>query len=217
MNFSDLTTEQIRLVFVVYITSIIPLILIPILHYKKIIPLWTIIIYLITILFCAFGWELWFTYGWINGDSVNIRRAPILSAMIPLHINWFLNSLADSGTICLGGLYLVWRIMKRDSKIFYKWNWKCFFILLIICISQNILVEMFLYYDQLSVGKSLSWAPLSPLGSWVNPVLFSINDRTIYFQNQVPWLFMTPIFYFLVIFSNSNKGYYLCSWRKKRL
>ena len=205
MYFSDLTSEQIRLVFVVYASSIIPLFLIPTLYYKKIIPQWSLLIYVASILLCALGWELWFTYGWIDGDNVNIRRADILSFMIPMHINWLLNSLADAGTICFGGLYITWRIMKKNSKIFYQWSWKCFFILLLISVSQNIFVEVFLYYDQLSAGKTLSWAPLSPLGSSINPVLFSINDRTIFFQNQVPWLFMTPIFYLLVISRNSNK------------
>ena len=40
-----------------------------------------------------------------------------------------------------------------------------------------ILVELFLYHDQLSEGKLLSWAPLSPLGKYFNPMIFSFNDR----------------------------------------
>ena len=160
---------------------------------------------MLSFIVCALGWELWFTYGWINGDNVNLRRAPQLSAMLPMHINWLLNSLADAGTICLGGLYLTWKIMKKNSKIFYIWNWQCFFILLIIFISQNLLVEMYLYHDQLSVGKSLSWAPLTPLGSWINPMLFDINNRSIFLQSQIPWLLMTPVFYkYLIYFINKN-------------
>ena len=50
------------------------------------------------------------------------------------------------------------------------------------------LVEMFLYHDQLEVGKQLSWAPLSPLGSLWNPVLFAFQDRTITLQGQIPWV-----------------------------
>ena len=202
---SSLTFEQIRLIIVVYISAITPLLLIPYLYLKKIIPSWTPFIYIVSFIVCALGWELWFTYGWLDGDSVNIRRSPQLSAMIPMHINWFLNSLADAGTICLGGLYLTWRIMKKNSQIFYSWNWKSFYILLIICISQNLLVEMYLYHDQVSVGKSLSWAPLTPLGPWYNPMLFELKDRTIFLQSQIPWLFMTPIFYkYLIYFANKN-------------
>ncbi len=47
------------------------------------------------------GWEIWFTYGLINGESVIERRADVLNQWIPLHLNWILNSLADAG-VCLG-------------------------------------------------------------------------------------------------------------------
>jgi len=205
MIFELLTFEQLRLVCVIYTSSMVPLLLIPYLYKRKKISLWVIQFYVLLIIICALGWELWFTYGWIDGDNVNLRRAPVLSRMLPLHINWFLNSLADAGTICLGGLYLTWRLMKKRNDIFITWNWKCFFILLAIFILQNIFVEMFLYHDQLSVGKSLSWAPLTPLGPWINPILFSLHDRTIFLQSQVPWLLMTPIFYGLLIKYAKNK------------
>ncbi|MFM1594464.1 MAG: hypothetical protein ACKJRS_08890, partial [Woeseiaceae bacterium] len=55
--------------------------------------------------------------------------------------------------------------------------------------------EMFLYFDQISIGKPLSWAPLSPFGNSINPVLFNINNRAILLQTQLPWLIMTPILY----------------------
>ena len=93
--------------------------------------------------------------------------------------------------------------MKKNNSIFYKWNWKCFFILLAIFISQNILVEMFLYHDQLAEGKSLSWAPLSPFGPYFNPVLFEFNERTIMLQSQMPWMILPWFFYRTLI--NLNK------------
>ena len=64
---------------------------------------------------------------------------------------------------------------------------------------------MYLYHDQLSIGKSLSWAPLTPLGPWYNPMLFELNNRTIFLQNQIPWLLMTPIFYGYLVYFLAKK------------
>merc|ERR1740129_1961166 len=89
-----LTFEQLRLVCVVYSTSVGPLILIPLLYHLRKVPDWVPVVYVLTFLVCALGWELWFTYGWVAGDPVDARRAPALSAAIPLHINWLANSLA---------------------------------------------------------------------------------------------------------------------------
>ena len=205
MEWNLLTFEQIRLVLVVYISSIGAFFLILYLYFKKIIPTWSIHIYILFFIVCALGWEVWFNYGLIDGDSVDIRRAKVLASYLPMNINWILNSLADSGTICLGGLYLALRIIK-NNRVLYSWNWKFFFILLIIFISQNLFVEMFLYHDQLSIDKEISWAPLSPLGPYYNPVLFSINNRNVSLQSQVPWLLMTPIFYKYIIFKLNKKN-----------
>ena len=65
------------------------------------------IIYVGSILACAVGWELWFTYGWIDGDPVEVRRAMVLNTWLPKHINGLMNSFADAGTVCLGGLWLM--------------------------------------------------------------------------------------------------------------
>ena len=109
-----LTFEQLRLVIVVYASAIIPLILIPYLTWKNLIPSWVIMIYIISFIACALGWEIWFTYGLFEGDNVNLRRASQLSVAIPMHINWLLNSLADAGTICIGGLFITWRILNKN-------------------------------------------------------------------------------------------------------
>ena len=206
MDFSLLSFEQIRLVCVVYISAIVPIFLIPYLYNKKIIPKWSLHIYILFFFICAFGWELWFNYGLLNGDNVNIRRADILNSFLPIHFNWLLNSLADSGTICLGGLYLSLKISKNNTKVLYKWNWNFFFVLLAVFIAQNLFVEMYLYHDQLSIGKPLSWSPFSPLGPTLNPVLFEFNNRTISLQSQMPWLIMTPLFYrYLIYYLNKIK------------
>lgn len=190
-----MTPEQIRVVVVVYISAIAPLVSIPILRSRRLIPEWVPAVYVASFLACALGWELWFTYGWVAGDPVDLRRAPELSAMIPLHLNWVLNSLADAGTICLGGVLLVWRAFGRQGHVLRKWHWGAFVVLLAWFLGQNVFVEMFLYHDQLSVGKPLSWAPLVPTGPWFNPTLFEFRGRTITLQGQVAWILMAPLFY----------------------
>jgi hypothetical protein len=175
------------------------LVLIPLLRFRRAVPAWVPTVYGASFLACALGWELWFTYGWVAGDAVNLRRAPELSAAIPIHLNWLLNSLADAGTICLGGLFIVWRIFGRNGEVLRRWHWGAFAVLACWFLAQNIFVEMFLYHDQLAEGKPLSWAPLVPTGPWLNPTLFEFNDRTITLQGQVSWLLMAPLFYGAVV------------------
>tara|TARA_X000001036_G_scaffold161280_1_gene152938 strand:+ start:910 stop:1440 length:531 start_codon:yes stop_codon:yes gene_type:complete len=167
--------------------------------YRSQLPNWVPIIYVGSFIVCALGWEIWFTYGLINGESVIERRADVLNQWIPLHLNWILNSLADAGTVCLGGLYLMWVLNNKEQSIFLKWRWGPFLILLAWCIGQNLLVELFLYYDQLSKGKNLSWAPLIPTGNIYNPLIFELNGRSVMFQTQLPWIILPPFLYMTVI------------------
>jgi hypothetical protein len=167
---------------------------VPALHLKQRIPGWVLPVYGACFVACAIGWELWFTYGWVAGDPVDLRRAQVLSAAIPINLNWFLNALADAGSVCLVGLVLVWRFFGDPALVFLRWHWGAFLLLLVWFLGQNVFVEMFLYHDQLAEGKPLSWAPLAPTGPWFNPTLFEFNGRTITLQGQLPWLFMTPLF-----------------------
>ena len=192
-----MTLEELRVITIVYVSALAPLI---IYFYKKDrIPLWVPSIYIGSFLLCSLGWELWFTYGWIDGDPVNIRRSEALNHWIPLHINWLLNSMADAGTISLGGLWLMWKFSGKNNQVFKVWNWSAFSILFTWCITQNIFVELFLYHDQLSEGKSLSWAPLAPTGQFFNPLLFEFNERSVMLQTQLPWLIISPILYIAAI------------------
>ena len=193
--FDGLTFEQLRLVVIVYSSAIIPLLAIPILHHRKLIPSWVLPFYIKAFFLCLIGWEIWFNYGLVAGDSVNIRRADVLNKMIPLHINGLLNSLADAGTICCGTLLVVWLAMGRQDFVYRQWSWKVFSLLLVVFLGQNIMVEMFLYHDQLADGKVLSWAPLSPLGHWFNIVLWEFQGRSIMLASQLPWLIATPLIY----------------------
>ena len=194
--------EEFRVILVVYISSVLPIFIY--LKNKSNLPFWVPTIYLSSFIVCAIGWELWFTYGWIDGDSVSIRRSEALNYWLPIHINWLMNSLADAGTITLGGLWLMWRFTGKNLNIFTYWNWKAFLIFMVWCIAQNILVEIFLYHDQLSIGKDLSWAPLSPLGPYINPLLLEFNNRSLMLQTQIPWIILPAFIYKTVIYLNKK-------------
>ena len=203
MSFARLfymSLDELRIIVVVYISALAPILIMIYLYRKDQLPRSIIKIYLSTFLVCALGWELWFTYGIYAGDPVDLRRSEILNLYIPKNINWLMNSLADAGTISLGGILITGKILGLGRAVFNRWNLAAFIILLVWCIGQNILVEMFLYFDQLSVGKDLSWAPLAPTGPWLNPILFQFNDRTITLHGQIPWLLMTPILYMITMY-----------------
>ena len=193
--------EEIRVITVVYAAVLLPLIIYW--KYKSRLPKWIPSFYIISLVVCSLGWELWFTYGWLDGDPVNLRRSENLNKWLPKDINWLLNSMGDTGAVLLGGVWLVWITHKKSLMIFKKWNWTAFVVLYIWCVSQNIFVEMFLYHDQLADGKPLSWAPLSPFGPYFNPVLFEFNERTIMLQSQIPWMILPWFFYGTLI--NLNK------------
>ena len=198
-----MTFEELRVIVIVYVAALLPIYLI--ISKRSSLPHWVPAIYIGAFLACAIGWELWFTYGWVDGDSVDIRRSATLNQWLPININWAMNSLADAGSITLGGLWLMWRYAKRDNNIFKYWNWGAFGIFMAWCIGQNIFVEMFLYHDQLSVGKDLSWAPLSPAGPYINPLLFEFNGRSVMLQSQVPWLILPFFIYKAVIVMNKER------------
>ena len=203
MSFARLfymSLDELRIIVVVYISALAPILIMIYLYRKDQLPRSIIKIYLSTFFICALGWELWFTYGLYAGDPVDLRRSEILNLYIPKNINWLMNSLADAGTVSLGGILITGKILGVGRAVFNRWNIAAFIILLAWCIGQNILVEMFLYFDQLSVGKDLSWAPLAPTGPWLNPILFQFNDRTITLHGQIPWLLMTPILYMITMY-----------------
>ena len=193
--------EEIRVITIVYLAVLLPLVIY--FTNKSKIPSWIPSFYIVSIVVCALGWELWFTYGWLDGDAVNIRRSEALNIWLPKNINWLMNSMGDTGAVLCGGVWLMWITHKKDPIVFKKWKWSAFSIFLIWCIGQNIMVEMFLYHDQLADDKLLSWAPLSPFGPYFNPILFEFNDRSIMLQSQMPWLILPWFFYRTIINLNN--------------
>jgi hypothetical protein len=183
---------------IVYSAAFLPLGILIILGFLKKAPVWVWKLYALGFILCLLGWELWFTYGLVGGQAVDVRRPAELNALIPQHINWLLNSLADAG-ICLSGLFWVWILSGRKSTIFDKWSWKEFLILAIFFLFQNLIVELYIYQGQLAAGYELSWAPMAPTGPWWNPVLFVIGGKSVHLHTQLPWFIMTPLFYWLAL------------------
>ena len=179
---------------IVYTSAFLPLLVLIILSLLNKLPKWIWKVYLLTFIVCAFGWEIWFTFGLVDGQSVNIRRPAALNALIPQNINWIVNSLADAG-IGVNGLLYVWLFSSLRSSILSKWSWKEVIILASFFLLQNLVVELYIYQAQLAAGYQLSWAPLAPTGPWWNPVLFSIAGKSVHLHTQLPWLIMTPLFY----------------------
>ena len=199
-----MSLEEARVIVVVYTAVLLPLIIY--FFNKSKIPSWVPSFYIIAVIVCALGWEIWFTFGWLDGDPVDIRRSAALNTWLPKNINWLMNSMGDAGAVLLGGFWLMWLTHNKDNSVFLEWKWSAFIVLLAWCIGQNILVEMFLYHDQLAEGKPLSWAPLSPLGPYFNPILFEFNNRTIMLQSQMPWLILPWFFYMTLINLNKPKN-----------
>ncbi|MDA9593848.1 hypothetical protein N9R69_01700, partial [Flavobacteriaceae bacterium] len=102
------------------------------------------------------------------------------------------------------GLFLLKIWFKNSNYHLRKWNWTAFIILFSWFLLQNIYVEAFFYNQQLGSNGDLSWAPLNPLGSYYNPILFKIMERPITFQTQSTWFLMSPIVYWLLIYFNNK-------------
>ena len=194
-----LTEAQSATVAVVYFASVIPTLTILLLYLTGKLPRWIFSLFLVSFVVCALGWEVWLTYGLVDGLDVDSRRPVAMSAAIPIHINWVLNSLGDASAIGLTGVLLVWLFYGRSNDAFTQWRWGAFVVLLVWFVGQNLLVEFFVYQQQLAEGLRLSWAPLIPTGPWFNPVVLEIGGRTAQLQTQLPWLLMTPIYYLLLI------------------
>jgi hypothetical protein len=195
----ELTSAQQFTVIVLYLSSLLPAAIITLLYLVGKFPRWLMATYVGTFIICALGWEMWISYGLVDGLDVSSRRPEVMNTVIPLHINWLLNSLGDAAAVGLSGVLLVWLAYGRTNIAFTQWRWGAFIILLTWFIFQNMFVELYLYQQQLAEGFRLSWAPLMPTGPWYNPVVFTLDGRTAQLQTQLPWLLMTPIYYYLLL------------------
>ena len=166
---------------------------------------WVTYTLLTTFLIAVFGWEIWVNFGLLDGDPVNLRRSTALSCALPMHVNWVINSFADVGIIWFGIILVTWAY-RNNPKPFNQFTLLAFSILFIWFMAQNILVETIIYHNQVGGGALLSWAPLMPLGSWLNPTIMSFGEREVTLQSQSAWLIATPIFYKIAIHFHKKTG-----------
>ena len=194
----QLTEQQALIASGLYFCTFIPLLILVILRLTRRISNWVVVVYACSFVICALGWEIWYTYGLVSGVPVSERRAAALNAVVPQNINWILTSGFDAGAVCLVALLLLWVMYGCKPTAYERFRWPAFIIILFYFVGQNIYVEYALN-AQVGTDTRLSWAPLIPTGPWWNPVLVEINQRTITFQTQLPWVLMVPIFYGLVL------------------
>ena len=199
LNFCELKNFELWLVIRIYFVASVPIILMLYSLWTRRISLSVLYTLMCTFIIAALGWEIWLTYGLAGGLPVDERRSAMMTCAIPVDLNWLLNSLADVTVVWIG-LLLARFIYRGKQSPFLEWKWPAFFILLIWFLIQNIYVEAFIYHMQLGSNGDLSWAPMSPFGSWFNPTLFKIVGRPITLQAQTCWILVTPIIYALSIF-----------------
>ncbi len=191
-----MTEAEAAVVGGLYLTAFVPLVAVAILFLLGRIPRWAVAVYGLSFAVCAAGWEVWYTYGLVDGLPVDVRRAPAMNEAIPIHLNWVLTSLFDAA-VCLIALPLVWAVHGFRDTAFRRFTWPAALAVLVWFVGQNVYVE-YAIHAQVNPEWQLSWAPLIPTGPWLNFVLFEIAGREITFQTQLPWVLMVPIFGSLV-------------------
>ncbi len=202
----ELNDQQAFTIGLLYWANIAPLVCVLVLAGLKRLPRWIPRVYAACFLLCVFGWEIWWNYGLVGGAPVDERRAEILQRYNPQHLNWFLNSFGDAGSIALVGLLFVGAAYRFRSDPFREWKWPAFAILFVWYTGQNIWIDVAIYSGQISSEHALSWAPFSPAGPWWNPALFHVGDTPIHLQTELPWIVMTPIVYAVTIAIHRKYG-----------
>ena len=195
----SLSESQTFTVTVLYAASLLPALVIFALFLVGKFPRWLMATYVGSFILCAIGWELWISYGLVDGLDVASRRPQAMNEVIPMHINWVLNSLGDAAAVGLAGVFLVWLAYGRTNSAFMAWRWGAFAILSAWFIAQNLFVEMYVYQQQLAECFRLSWAPLMPTGPWYNPTLLNFDGRSVQLQTQLPWVLRTPSYDYLLL------------------
>lgn len=157
---------------------------------------WIAKIWLVCFCISSFGFEIWFNFAIAGGDSIDKRRAnEDMDGLIPYQIYWAVNASTDGGFCMLAILILegVRRIPTMEN-VFERLRLVAIIPLYIIFIAQAI------FLPQRWVPGRLSWAPLAPLGESVNPRLFTMyGSYTITLNRLIPWLFMAPISYGVIL------------------
>eukprot|EP00466_Bigelowiella_natans_P020610 jgi/Bigna1/134354/aug1.24_g9062 len=180
--------DDVLTIFVIYTLALVPIPLLIIQFTFRPGLRWISAVYGYSVFLCAVGWEIWWTFGILNGDPVNVRReSKTLNKFIPQSINWLVNSLAD-GTVTLLGILL---LSLYRAKPLAKFSLIDFFVLYIWFNFQDILASALLFANQLDTG-TLSLAPFAPFHVTWNPVAM-IGPVAV--NIELPWL-ISPFFWY---------------------
>lgn len=109
----NLTNEELWLVVRLYFFAVTPIFLVSYLLFRKKINYNTIVVLALTFFICAFGFEIWLTYGLMDGLPVSLRRSEALNCAVPQDLNWILNSLGDVLIVWIG-LFIVRLIFSKS-------------------------------------------------------------------------------------------------------
>jgi hypothetical protein len=72
-----LTEQQLTTVIVAYTAALLPPMLLAVLHRRGRLEPWVLAVYGASLFLCAVGWEIWLTYGLVDGEPVDARRAAV--------------------------------------------------------------------------------------------------------------------------------------------
>lgn len=144
----------------------------------KKLPLWTLYVFLINFFLCLITWEIWMSYGLVNGKSTSERNEGNTNDTV----NMILMSLGD-GLMGVLQIYTVYKLF--GNKAFNKWDWRVFGVIFSIGVLQNIVVTAMIYKK--INNKKISWAPLMPIQT--NSVI----------QIQEPWIIQPFIIYGILL------------------
>ena len=139
----QLTEAQALVVVSLYATAI-PFVVVLLFGLVGWLPRWVLATYVLSFAVCAVGWEVWYTYGLVDGQPVDARRAPEMNSAIPIHLNWVLTSLFDAA-VCGIGLFLMWIVHGFRDTAFRRWTWTAVVTLFAWFVGQNIYVEYMLH------------------------------------------------------------------------
>ena len=161
---------------ILLISLIISIIILIVLVCLRVLPVWTLYVYILGTMFCFITWEVWMSLGIVDGDSYRDRGGTGSSNIV----NAITMSLGD-GFLILGIVGICIGLFGKSA--FNSWNWKVFAVFFLIGFTQNIIIALII--TNRIHGKDLSLAPFMP-----------IKTESI-IQQQEPWI-LTPIFFYLL-------------------
>ena len=147
-------------------------------------------VYLINCFICLFGWELWMTYGILDGQSEQKRMGTSFNPLLNM-------SIMTAGDGLIGVLQVEATLKAFGPDAFKKWNWEAFTMIFGIGVIQNVIITYILrkrFTDKISYAPLMPWRPKEPI--------LGLSPNII--QIQEGWILQPFIFYLLLIHYHSK-------------